>query len=84
MRQMKAVIETATQQDAIEILADLLRLARQDKLELLAVIAEDQGFRDDAERLRKERDKLQEEALFPTVLPAAVAIPEPGDFGQGS
>lgn len=65
MRQMKAVIETATQQDTIAILADLLRLARQDRLELLAVIAEDQGFRDEAERLRKERDKLQEEALFP-------------------
>lgn len=49
----------------VEILKDLLRLAHQDKLELLAVIAEDQGFRDEAERLRKERDKLQDNALFP-------------------
>lgn len=63
--QMEVIIETAAHQDAIAILSDLLRLARQDKLELLAVIAEDQGLRDDAERLRRERDKLQEEALFP-------------------
>lgn len=49
----------------IEMLKELLRLAHQDKLELLAVIAEDQGFRDEAIRLRSERDKLQEQALFP-------------------
>lgn len=49
-----------------ETLRHLLRLARQDILELQAIIAEDQGFRKEANELRRAKDRLQDDALFPT------------------